>query len=474
MSITLATHLKTSRHGIFYFRYTVPASLRTLFGKKEVLYSLHTRDPAKARKLAYTLTSQTNALFEKMAYDPSRFNPLDVSTFPTTADTHRIKPYEIDLQKGILKSDGADDHARAMEALALMKSWQMTPQAPQPAPVPAHTEPQPEHTIKIEDALKAYLSTLHNAKTRFNYDSFITRFIAFNGNSEVHKIRGVDVVNWKADLLKTLKPVSVDIRLQALQSLLTWCLKHNYLSDQKPLPTKGKFTMTKTERETQTKGADRFKVEELNQIFEPVAYQKYFTLNTKKKSAARFWFPLIGIFTGMRLEEIAQLQKEDIKTIDGIDIFDINRNGGKKLKTASAVRAIPIHPQLLKMGFMDYVKSVETKALWPELKKNANGYGNPISKAFIRHLEKIGIRKDKDRSKVFHSLRDTFNNGCEMIREITPEIRKTLMGHEQNGANEKNYLAPKTIQRLKEDGIVLLVYQETIGGKKQVLKIELS
>lgn len=468
MSITLATHLKTSRHGIYYFRYTVPAPLRPYFGKREVMYSLHTRDPAKARKLAYTLTSQTNALFEKMAYDPTRFNPFDASSFPT-ADS--VRPYEIDIQRGIFKTDGAEDHARALEALAVIKTMKIT-QAPQPAPIQQqYTEPQPEHTIKIEDALKAYLPTLNNLKTRFNYASFVNRFITFHGNSEVHKIRGVDVVNWKADLLKSVKPVSVDIRLQALQSLLTWCLKHNYLSDQKPLATKGKFTMTKTERETQTKGAERFKVEELNIIFEPVAYQKYYTLNTKIKSEARYWLPLIGLFTGMRLEEIAQLQKEDIKTINGIDIFDINRNNGKSLKTQAAFRAIPIHPTLLKMGFMDYVRSVQGKALWAELKRNANGFGNPISKAFIRHLEEVGVRKDSDRGKVFHSLRDTFNNGCELISGIIPEIRYTLMGHEQGGANEKNYLAPKTIQRLKYDGIDLLIYQETIGGTTHTLKL---
>lgn len=469
MSIILATHLKTSRHGIFYFRYTVPAPLRPRFGKKEVLLSLHTRDPAKARKLAYTLTSQTNALFEKMAYDPSRFNPFDPSSFPTTDS---VRPYEIDIQRGIFKTDGAEDHARAMEALAVIKTMQLT-QTPQPAPViqQQYSEPQPEHTILITDALKAWLATLNNAKTRFNYASFVNRFIAFHGNIEVHKIRGVDVVNWKADLLKSVKPVSVDIRLQALQSLLTWCLKHNYLSDQKPLPTKGKFTMTKDERETQNKGAERFKVEELNKIFDPTAYKKYFTLNTKKKSDARYWLPLIALFTGMRLEEIAQLQIDDIKTISGIDIFDINRNNGKSVKTQAGIRAIPIHPTLLKMGFMDYVRSVKTVSLWPELKRNANGYGNPISKAFIRHLEDVGVRKDNNRGKVFHSLRDTFNNGCELISAITPEIRYTLMGHEQSGANEKNYLAPKTLQRLKNDGIDLLIYQETIGGTTHTLKL---
>jgi len=122
MSITLATHLKTSRHGIYYFRITVPAALRARFGKNELIYSLHTHDSAKAKRLAYTLTSQTHVLFGKMAYDPNRFNPFDVSTFPTTADAGGLRPYELDLQRGIIKGDGAEDHARAMEALALMKS----------------------------------------------------------------------------------------------------------------------------------------------------------------------------------------------------------------------------------------------------------------------------------------------------------------------------------------------------------------
>ena len=66
-----------------------------------------------------------------MFYDPSKFNPFDEATFPT-ADS--IRPYEIDLSRGIFKTADAEDHARAMEALALIKSMPKQPiQAPQPA-----------------------------------------------------------------------------------------------------------------------------------------------------------------------------------------------------------------------------------------------------------------------------------------------------------------------------------------------------
>ena len=122
MSVSLAIHL-ISRHGIFYFRMAVPVPLRQVMKRSELLYSLHTRDPAVAKRLLYTLTSQTFALFEKMAYDPKRFNPFDSSTFPTSENSDALRPYELELGiGGAIKSDSAEDHRRAMEALALMKS----------------------------------------------------------------------------------------------------------------------------------------------------------------------------------------------------------------------------------------------------------------------------------------------------------------------------------------------------------------
>lgn len=397
-----------------------------------------------------------------MTYDPRKFNPADVSTFPT-AD--KVRPYELEVGIGgaiKIKSDSAEDHARAMEAIGMLKT--MPQQALAPIQQPQYMEPQPEHTITLSKALESWSMTLANKDTRKNWKSFVNRFIAFNGDVEVHKVRGADVTEWKADLLKTLAPVTVDVRIQSLQSMLTWCLKHNYLSELKPLATNGKFAMNKGEREEQTHGAEAFSIEELNIIFEPVAYTKY-TLKKKRVSLARHWMPLIGLFTGMRLEEIAQLQKNDIKTEGQVDYFDVNRDGGKKVKNKASIRPIPIHPTLIKMGFMAYVQGLKSGALFPELTLTENGWGNAVSKAFIRHLEKVGVRKhSKDRAKVFHSLRDTFNNGLERVSEVTREVRYTLMGHAQGGANPTNYTTPKELERLKNEGVDLLRFVETKGG----------
>ena len=38
---------------------------------------------------------------------------------------------------------------------------------------------------------------------------------------------------------------------------------------------------------------------------------------------AKFWVPLVALFSGMRLGEIIQMQVADVKTLDGITYFDV-------------------------------------------------------------------------------------------------------------------------------------------------------
>jgi hypothetical protein len=48
----LAKHL-TRREGTYYFRMRVPRNLLSLVGKKEIFYSLRTKDPAEAKRLSH-------------------------------------------------------------------------------------------------------------------------------------------------------------------------------------------------------------------------------------------------------------------------------------------------------------------------------------------------------------------------------------------------------------------------------------
>jgi len=296
MPVNLAHHLKISRCGIFYFRMAVPVALRPVIGKREILHSLRTRSPATARKLAYSFASTTYALFEKMAYNPKRFNPADPSTFPTS---DKIRPYELDLAKGIMKSEGPEDHARMMEAIGVLKTMPApTPAAPAPV---QYIEPPPAHKITLSKAAAAYLPTLANLKTRKAAQRAINQFIDHRGDVEIHTVRGVDVVEWNNKLLTTPKSNgempkarSADNAIQFLQGLLRWAFKNEYIHHSAALATEGKFNLTKKLRNKATKGANHFSVEQLKQIFHFSTWDVFRNGNLNRK-----WMPLIALHTGM-------------------------------------------------------------------------------------------------------------------------------------------------------------------------------
>lgn len=122
----------------------------------------------------------------------------------------------------------------------------------------------------------------------------------------------------------------------------------------------------------------------------------------------KFWIPLITLFSGMRLEEICQLRTDDIREENGISFFDINDRPPRQLKNKNAVRRVPIHSDLIKMGFLAYIKTLGKglQSVFPALKPGGadDKLGHGFTKWFTRYRQDIGVyRKNLD----FHSLRHT-------------------------------------------------------------------
>jgi len=61
----------------------------------------------------------------------------------------------------------------------------------------------------------------------------------------------------------------------------------------------------------------------------------------------------MALFTGVRLEEFAQLMVRDVKSADGIDYLEVTDQGdGQKLKNHDSRRPVPVHPELLRLGLL--------------------------------------------------------------------------------------------------------------------------
>ncbi len=178
--------------------------------------------------------------------------------------------------------------------------------------------------------------------------------------------------------------------------------------------------------------------------------------------AAR-WLPLLALFTGARLEELGTLRATDVQVDGDIDILDINTlDEGKRLKTKSSRRKVPIHAELVRLGFLVYVearrKSGAGALLFPDLKADSKGVmtGN-WSKWWGRYVRANGIT---DPRKVFHSFRHTFKTECRAVG-MGREFHDAITGHSSGGVGERygeRYPVPvlaREIAKVKYEGLDL-------------------
>ncbi|SVE13263.1 uncharacterized protein METZ01_LOCUS466117, partial [marine metagenome] len=152
----------------------------------------------------------------------------------------------------------------------------------------------------------------------------------------------------------------------------------------------------------------------------PVKYQNPF-----------YWSFLIGILSGMRTNETSQLLIEDIVKEGNVWMISIDETEGKRVKTSSSIRKVPVHPTLISLGFIDYVKTIKSKGfdrIFPELTKERDGYSSKISRHYNeKFLPALGVWKKQ--VKVLYSTRHTFINRC-YNKGVDRDIIKSIVGHE--------------------------------------------
>lgn len=149
-----------------------------------------------------------------------------------------------------------------------------------------------------------------------------------------------------------------------------------------------------------------------------------------------FWVPLIAAYSGARMEEILRLQSKDLYQDQGVWVFDINETDGKKRKSNSSIRKVPIHPDLIKLGILDHTRKSSKLLPFCDTPKSKEGtYSKEFSKKFGRVLRKYKVHKDKTS---FHSFRHRFKD--EMMKAgISKSERTALMGHEYEDVHDKVY-----------------------------------
>ena len=131
--------------------------------------------------------------------------------------------------------------------------------------------------------------------------------------------------------------------------------------------------------------------------------------------ASRYWVCIIGLYHGMRANEISQLMVSDVVNRKNALHFYVTDEGeGQRIKTDSSKREVPFHPVLLELGFDKYVKALKDRdeqQLFPDFQLDPTGYySRKITRWFNEQfLVELGI---KAKGLSFHSLRHTFKDAA--------------------------------------------------------------
>jgi integrase len=248
------------------------------------------------------------------------------------------------------------------------------------------------------------------------------------GDVPVRSITKAHFRAYKESLLRTpkrngnsamLSPASVTKGLGAIRSVLAWAVGQGYL-DVNPADGVRHAGARSAEQRSRPLPYD---TDDLKRIF-----------SQQRKPGVDHWLPLLGLWTGARLEELGGLRVEDVKESDGVPYIFIRAADGRRLKNRGSERRVPLHPELVRAGFLDYVterKRAGDTLLFPELRADAHGTRTRMwGKRFARHVRLVCGVTDK-RKASFHSFRHAFVDAARAV--MIEEHRHAITGHSGGG-----------------------------------------
>ena len=430
--------------GIYYFRIVVPERHRAWLGVREVRRSLGVREIRLARPMALLAAVEFNKLF--LAADNQPQSPSTAPMFPI--DIKNLTGLTVELKNSTgatLKAESDPNSARDAELLERVvrefmgRGANNAPSNIQSVSKSRTSKDIPQTIVELLDGWRKVCLKQWSGKTGVEYDAIAKRFSDFVGTKTISTINSSDVSRYiEAQVEAGVKLGTVGKHLNVIKSLFTYAVTKHSFPGNLPLPTVGQVRESKKSRERNARQNSwlAFDSDDLTRLFDPQNYQRQ---NTKPHE---FWMPILGLLSASRIEELSQLTVDDVKKIDDIWFFDINeRDRGKHLKSAAATRLVPLHPQIIQCGFLDYVRDVrlivgEQGRIFPYLRDYLiNGLSDVPSEAFKRYRMAVGVVHGK---KVFHSFRKTANDRLKQ-NGVGEDIRSELLGHEYDSVNSTHY-----------------------------------
>lgn len=177
-----------------------------------------------------------------------------------------------------------------------------------------------------------------------------------NLNAQRYASMSIDEIVALGD--KPRSKATVNDLMRTVSSLMKWCILEGKL-------TNNFFEGLQLRRDKKaSEERSVFTPEDLNVWFSQDFYHHKAPLHSHY-----YWLPLLGLYTGARLNELCQLYVDDVKELEGVWYLNLtDERNDQRLKNSSSARTVPIHSKLIDLGFIEFVQSNEHQRLFPALK----------------------------------------------------------------------------------------------------------
>lgn len=467
------------RGAIYYYRRRVPADLIEAMGKKEIQQSLGTSDPKEAARLSRKVAVEFDDKFERLRNEPAltKQTPEGLAEYDPATGAYIVPrqytesdmlQHELDQlerleeerneswadERKAKKAAKQQKNAEEMKALvravleeagikASAEPSDRLKESLQPKPRTERAAPSVASDAYLQDVLPLWIQARNpGAAAQSSLQATLDRFQVFAGRRPTRTYKRTDIIGFQRDLKEQgYKPATVRSRVGLLRALLSVAHDEGIIESNPAQGVRTDLTgSTATSRIA-------FSPDDLTAIFSSPVYSQGFRPRGDLNGEATFWLPLLALFTGARMEELGQLAPTDIRNERYKDskgrehkvpmLYITDEGTGQGIKNEGSRRRVPVHKDLIALGFLDHVRKQQGERIFPELKPDNKGRETArFSYWFSTYLrQKCGVT---DPRKTFHSFRHTFKDGMREVGGVEEQVSDALTGH-TNGSVSRSY-----------------------------------
>ncbi|WP_186393274.1 MULTISPECIES: integrase [unclassified Pannonibacter] len=174
-------------------------------------------------------------------------------------------------------------------------------------------------------------------------------FCEFRGSPDAANITAREADAWKRDMLEKgeLSNNTIKQRLQNLRTVVEWARQHSL---GELYPSGNPLAIVKAPAfQTVASDARTFTMEEAARVL---------TAARLESSPDLRWLPWMTAYSGARINELAQLTPGDFFHVGQDFFYRLTTAGGKTLKTRASERVVPVHPEVIREGLVDFIASL--------------------------------------------------------------------------------------------------------------------